>query len=455
MNFICGCFTNTHVHATDNFSYTDRRFVASVLNPANFQKSELSKITKDLLISAICAPYLDARDLSCFARTCATAREMVGEVKTKHVWRSRVVTAQELLEYVCFPKYVVTAKEKAVPLNPEGCHYISKRYRKRADWRVVHKARYDYWEYIKHQFEELCKTNRFIAEMVGLKTLSAPRLSMHEVRILTDYCKQLRTLDLYGVPCCKGDHSDHEEVIKNCKLVSFTSGHDDCWGEDFIKLFSKQSQEIQYLDLSLRYSHLSGRRFSGISDRLVDLTRSLPNLVELNLARSCFPEDKILKALGENCRNLRVLNVSYALISATDEGICALAAGCPQLEVLILTYCWYITDRALEALAVHSFNLRHLDLSSCMGVRDRGIIAIAKKCKRLEKIEFYGSKLITDAAVMALVKHCPELRELRLQECEKITDSVYVELAKYSKRVKCFPLPRPKEPRKGLLACFR
>lgn len=57
----------------------------------------------------------------------------------------------------------------------------------------------------------------------------------------------------------------------------------------------------------------------------------------------------------------------------TDAGVCALAAGCPGLELLSLHGLRGVTDRAVEALAAHCARSLHtLDLSGCLGVERRG-----------------------------------------------------------------------------------
>lgn len=59
-------------------------------------------------------------------------------------------------------------------------------------------------------------------------------------------------------------------------------------------------------------------------------------------------------------------------MQVTDEGVCALAAGCPRLELLSLHGLRGVTDRSVDALAAHcARSLAALDLSGCVGVRRR------------------------------------------------------------------------------------
>ena len=54
---------------------------------------------------------------------------------------------------------------------------------------------------------------------------------------------------------------------------------------------------------------------------------------------------------SQDCRNV------------TDGGLEAVAAGCPNLQHLNLSWCSNVTDGGVEAVAAGCPNLQHLDLS--------------------------------------------------------------------------------------------
>ena len=71
-------------------------------------------------------------------------------------------------------------------------------------------------------------------------------------------------------------------------------------------------------------------------------------------------------------------------VQVTDAGVCALAAGCPRLELLSLHGLRGVTDASVAALAAHCRGSLHtLDLSGCVGVENRGRDALRAALPRL------------------------------------------------------------------------
>jgi F-box/leucine-rich repeat protein 2/20 len=69
------------------------------------------------------------------------------------------------------------------------------------------------------------------------------------------------------------------------------------------------------------------------------------------------------------CHRLREVSLTWC-VQLTDTAVTALAAGCPDLELLSLHGLNGITDRSVEALAQHcSACLHTLDVSGCTGIK--------------------------------------------------------------------------------------
>ena len=71
------------------------------------------------------------------------------------------------------------------------------------------------------------------------------------------------------------------------------------------------------------------------------------------------------------CPELRFAELSWC-IQLTDGGVCALAAGSRNLEVLSLHGILGITDKVIDALAAScSHSLHSLDVNGCTGIEYR------------------------------------------------------------------------------------
>ena len=143
---------------------------------------------------------------------------------------------------------------------------------------------------------------------------------------------------------------------------------------------------------------------------LVCLAKGCPRLSTLTGPCGSFGDDA-LRAFGAMCSQLRVLSLAPCpSVSATDQGLVALAAGCPRLEELDVT-----GGRAR---------------GSCGStVTDEGLQALARGCRSLEHLNAWCYALVTDRSVDALVSCCPDLEDLNLSEC-RLTDAALATLAR-------------------------
>jgi len=94
-----------------------------------------------------------------------------------------------------------------------------------------------------------------------------------------------------------------------------------------------------------------------------------------------------------------------------DEGLKAIALGCPALEKLMVCACQNITDSSIALLAQNCPKLHFLDMFGLKKITDEAIVAIAQGCPLLEFIDIAWCD-ITDRSFVALVDGCPLLTEL-------------------------------------------
>ena len=108
-----------------------------------------------------------------------------------------------------------------------------------------------------------------------------------------------------------------------------------------------------------------------------------------------------LLALGAHCAALALLDCT-GLRLLTDEAMLAVAAGCPQLHSLLLSWAVQPTDA--------------------------GVCAVARRCP-LRLLSVHGLRGISGATVDALAEHCaPSLTALDVRGCLHVEDKAPAQL---------------------------
>ena len=178
-------------------------------------------------------------------------------------------------------------------------------------------------------------------------------------------------------------------------------------------------------------------------------------LVELNMYSNYVIGDESMATLAA-CSQLRAFDAT-ANLNITDKGIEALAAGCPKLEALFLSYMtntpdyqaltgvgdartdaalaalgkhcahleslyccgWGATDAGVAALAAGCTKLRFANLQQ-LNMSDVGLTALAESCPALECLNLTGTAVST--AGMAALGKCAKLKALTMNYLESLTD---------------------------------
>eukprot|EP00899_Mesostigma_viride_P007910 jgi/Mesvir1/1711/Mv21167-RA.1 len=162
------------------------------------------------------------------------------------------------------------------------------------------------------------------------------------------------------------------------------------------------------------------------------------------LAASCMwsVTDASLVSLGQHCPQLEALDVDFA--GVTDEGVIAIAGGCPCLRRLVVAC--RVTDAAISQVAEHCRELEHLGVEACKSVTDASIKTIAANCPRLRRLDVPNTGItdnsisvlagkctelrrlnvaetgVSDAGISVVAAHCAQLEYLDVSECDKVTD---------------------------------
>ncbi|XP_057822694.1 EIN3-binding F-box protein 1 [Cryptomeria japonica] len=159
-----------------------------------------------------------------------------------------------------------------------------------------------------------------------------------------------------------------------------------------------------------------------------------PNLLILEAGRGITDSD--LELIADTCPSLQVLNLNLRqtvsfleafeesdMETVTDEGICAIAAGCRDLRRVYLRRRNGVGNVGATALIKSSSNLTHLDLSWCHGITDQALEAMGA-ASSLQVLILHGCTLVTDwgLASLATGSSARTLKRLDLRECDQITD---------------------------------
>lgn len=108
----------------------------------------------------------------------------------------------------------------------------------------------------------------------------------------------------------------------------------------------------------------------GLTDKgLVELTLGVgKSLKSLGVAACAKITDISMEAVGSHCRSLETLSLDSEFIH--NQGVLAVAEGCPNLKVLKLQ-CVNVTDDALEAVGASCLSLELLALCSFQRFTDK------------------------------------------------------------------------------------
>ncbi|XP_016646861.1 PREDICTED: F-box/LRR-repeat protein 4-like [Prunus mume] len=170
-------------------------------------------------------------------------------------------------------------------------------------------------------------------------------------------------------------------------------------------------------------------------DALLQVLPRFPNLVTFETSK--FITDADLSFLAQTCPKIEVINLSLktpreisyqfdeVLIfdNVGDEGLCALAKGCPKLSKVLLRRRKNIGNFGVVSLLNLAHNLTYLDLGFCSLVSDQALEAIGS-ANSITVLSLQGCSLITDRGLgfLANGSSSKTMKRLNLAECDRITD---------------------------------
>lgn len=229
--------------------------------------------------------------------------------------------------------------------------------------------------------------------------------------------------------------------------------------EWMFRQFQSKGHLVRMLDLS--HVQVSVRTDYLGDNKVYNIIRDCPYVVQLNMTGCSAVSDFGLSAVMHMFGNLRCLNLSdcelitdvtlhrIALVAPnlsainlkhcvqlTDVGLMDLTSTCRLLQRIRVYGCTFITDAAMKSISKsHSDCLLWLDIGQCDGIGDEGIISIAQSCHRLQWIDisrslYPGQCQVTNKSIEAVVDGCPDLELLDLSYWTLLSDDTLCHLAK-------------------------
>ena len=118
-----------------------------------------------------------------------------------------------------------------------------------------------------------------------------------------------------------------------------------------------------------------------------------------------------------------------------DEAIVSIAHGSPHLTKVILFDCDCITDTSMIALGENCSQLVLIDISRCNGIPHKGLTALADARRNitgvnvpdmqhgfsLRRIRISHNDQITDIGISAVGRSCPLVKEIDFSHCGMIS----------------------------------
>lgn len=131
--------------------------------------------------------------------------------------------------------------------------------------------------------------------------------------------------------------------------------------------------------------------------------------------------DAGIVAVAQCCKLLEEINLRFCE-GLSDTGLVELAKGCSKsIKVIGIAACAKITDVSLDAVGSHCQNLEILSLDSEF-VHNEGVLAVAQGCPLLKVLKLQCIN-VTDEALQSVGISCLSLEQLALSGFQRFTDT--------------------------------
>jgi hypothetical protein len=206
----------------------------------------------------------------------------------------------------------------------------------------------------------------------------------------------------------------------------------------------QQSKMMQFFIFQIIY-HCPKLKYLDISDNLLhsnhftelkQLHIYCPNIQYFQLTGLYNFNNLCLAVLAENFINIKEFNIAYGSIN--NSMLSFFIQKNPNLEVLYLYGCQYLTDESLFQIATLK-NLTTLNLDMCNKITDEGICYMIKQCTELTSLSLACTN-ITDNAIIEVTSYLQKIRYLNINYCYKaqfLSTAIKIQLQKKRCKLLC------------------
>lgn len=242
-----------------------------------------------------------------------------------------------------------------------------------------------------------------------------------------NFCRELEIVEILG-------HRDSQESTVSSTVLTLPSSSP--IKSEGIRVLKSNCLLLKKLTFRHDVENVNG----GSED--VSLVKSFPPDIQLNIEdifiSNIIVNDDYMKALALGCKYLKSVNFDRACI--TDQALRAIGANCLLLQSIIIHEIGSTpetrryTDDGLKALAIGCPLLKKFNIQGTSLTRDHGIIALAQHCPQLEDI-ILNSYNISDDGFVELGK-LTNLKTIELWKCSNITDNSISSLVLFNRSIK-------------------
>lgn len=225
---------------------------------------------------------------------------------------------------------------------------------------------------------------RLLASCAGLRTLVLPALGLQDATCMLVLAQLVH-------------RCEHVQMLDLCPL------DDVCVAE--LKHIVDASRRAAGAGSLAELRCLKADRCRSVSAAAWEpLLLCFPRLSALTLA-NCRVDNGLMAAIGTHCQHLLSIDVS-GCASVEDEGLTALAQGCPDLRDVNVALCC-VTDTGLASLALHCSGLRSLQAGRNAGrdITARGIEAVLRGCRHLRELSLEQCHALATGNLLAVFRH--------------------------------------------------